>query len=634
MRRYIKLVNNEQKLNNGPNQQFLEGNHNLLVQGDNQNVVSVNTYPEASYSGLASRPLSFINVRDTSFSTLPPLTFDLNEKIKRKGILASQKDLIYHWGCYLWENTEGRPKRQDYQNLASTIVRTYPVLASTDGDSVIIRKSLSTWIRNHRATLKNQAAKRDHEGRIVNSSSDTDLVRKDEDQYDVEQSLEDFVKYSQCLAFSDNYCQNPTTHYHDSCEDVRTAYTGSVDNEHEFSDEQNEHFLEEKHDIQVQEDHKNIISVDVHPEPDCSELSSRSPSFMNVRDTSFSTLPPLTFDLHEKIKKKGVLASQKDLIYHWGCYLWENTEGSPKRQDYQRLASTIVRMYPVLGSSEGDSVIIRKSLSTWIRNHRAILKNQAKKSHKRRIVNFPSNVRKEEDQYDIEQALKELAEKQKEGDSPHIRHILKITLAIRRTWIKKSAKSITEIIRKYPLLANSELVIFEFCNLKHLTEEVLSNNIDKMFDKLTTFFNTGKTDDKTKACCLQLLYDRVTTIKKTIKPLITIEEVYSSSKNLIAVEGESPRSVIYTNEDDIETAYIVADPEINMKIEKPSIKKIIMVLLAAYYVWDVTYPKPYRNILEYLDHEVIGTPIDRKNVVLLKFIRQRDSEEQNIKNVV
>jgi len=45
-----------------------------------------------------------------------------------------------------------------------------------------------------------------------------------------------------------------------------------------------------------------------------------------------------------------------------------------------------------------------------------------------------------------------------EGNTPHIRRLLKITLKKRRIWIENHAKSICEIVDKYPQLKNSDLV--------------------------------------------------------------------------------------------------------------------------------------------------------------------------------
>jgi len=71
-------------------------------------------------------------------TSLPPLTFDLEQKLKTIGILAAQKDFMYHWGSYLWQVTAGHPSKQDYQNLANNIVKAFPSLGTSDGNSVSI----------------------------------------------------------------------------------------------------------------------------------------------------------------------------------------------------------------------------------------------------------------------------------------------------------------------------------------------------------------------------------------------------------------------------------------------------------------------------------------------------------------
>lgn len=63
----------------------------------------------------------------------------------------------------------------------------------------------------------------------------------------------------------------------------------------------------------------------------------------------------------------------------------------------------------------------------------------------------------------------------------------------------------------------------------------------------------------------------------------------SSTQDLITVEGNSPRLVMFTRERAIATAYVVAD-EIKMKIDEPSVCKSVACLLASYYVWDTNYP--------------------------------------------
>lgn len=102
----------------------------------------------------------------------------------------------------------------------------------------------------------------------------------------------------------------------------------------------------------------------------------------------------------------------------------------------------------------------------------------------------------------------------------------------------------------------------------------------------------------------------------------------SSTQDLITVEGNSPRLVMFTMEGAIATAYVVAD-EIKVKIDEPSVCKSVACLLASYYVWDTNYPNAYKNTLEYIDREVLGTVI-KENATIDKFIRDRNRDKGSI----
>lgn len=87
---------------------------------------------------------------------------------------------------------------------------------------------------------------------------------------------------------------------------------------------------------------------------------------------------------------------------------------------------------------------------------------------------------------------------------------------------------------------------------------------------------------------------------------------------------DAPRAVIYTDGEDIATAYLVADAEIKIEIPKATIEKVIAGLFASYYVWNRNFPKVYANILTYMSNEILKSPIS--NVTTLrKFIRSLHS---------
>ncbi|XP_011862565.1 PREDICTED: uncharacterized protein LOC105559108, partial [Vollenhovia emeryi] len=86
---------------------------------------------------------------------------------------------------------------------------------------------------------------------------------------------------------------------------------------------------------------------------DQSKLSSISAGPGTISPSA--PLPPLSFDLEYKVRTFGTLPAQKDLMYHWGSYLWQATAGQPSKRDYQTLATSIVKAYPSLGTSDGSS---------------------------------------------------------------------------------------------------------------------------------------------------------------------------------------------------------------------------------------------------------------------------------------
>lgn len=59
---------------------------------------------------------------------LPQLTPRLKKILETIGVFNGIKDFIYFWASYLLDVTGNQPTKQDYQNLAMTIVETYPCL--------------------------------------------------------------------------------------------------------------------------------------------------------------------------------------------------------------------------------------------------------------------------------------------------------------------------------------------------------------------------------------------------------------------------------------------------------------------------------------------------------------------------
>ncbi|XP_024868242.1 uncharacterized protein LOC112452334 [Temnothorax curvispinosus] len=70
---------------------------------------------------------------------LPQLTPKLQRILETVGVFHGVKDFIYFWASYLLDITDNQPTKQDYQNLAVTIVETYPSLkGGTNGCGIVV----------------------------------------------------------------------------------------------------------------------------------------------------------------------------------------------------------------------------------------------------------------------------------------------------------------------------------------------------------------------------------------------------------------------------------------------------------------------------------------------------------------
>lgn len=69
---------------------------------------------------------------------------------------------------------------------------------------------------------------------------------------------------------------------------------------------------------------------------------------------------------------------------------------------------------------------------------------------------------------------------------------------------------------------------------------------------------------------------------------------------------------MYTVEGVIASGYIVADSSIKIKIEEPTVTKVVACLIAVYYIWHINYPTAYKNTLEYFDFKLFNIKIEKK----------------------
>ncbi|XP_025997041.1 uncharacterized protein LOC105204165 isoform X2 [Solenopsis invicta] len=305
---------------------------------------------------------------------------------------------------------------------------------------------------------------------------------------------------------------------------------------------------------------------DVHDEQ---SVQSRNKQTVISKESSGSipypaVLPSLSYDLQIKLKTDGILKAQRYFIAHWGQYLWEATNTKPTKLDYSNLARSIVAAYSELAGGRNGCEIVRVQLSTWIRNHRANMKKN--QTQKRDYEGKP-----------------------------------------------KSATTFASVVQTSTAPTESDITNA----LKELEKKFMENNAShiKRLLKITMPVRRQWIENKS---------NRINEIVKKYPSLQYYEMVLCSTEDLTTSEKEAPRAVIYMTNEEIASAYIVAD-EIKVKIPQPTVHKVIAGLLSGYYVWHMECPKSYANILEYMEHEILSTSLKSRSTVLMKFVRDCDN---------
>ncbi|KYN21890.1 hypothetical protein ALC57_05732 [Trachymyrmex cornetzi] len=125
------------------------------------------------------------------------------------------------------------------------------------------------------------------------------------------------------------------------------------------------------------------------------------------------------------------------------------------------------------------------------------------------------------------------------------------------------------------------------------TESDIANTFKELGKNVVENYNTSHTKRLLKITMSvrrQWIEKESSRIAETISkyPPLKHYEMANSTDILTTKEGKAPRVVMYTSiEGEIATAYIVADETIKVKVPQPTVLRVIVYLLSAYYVWHI-----------------------------------------------
>lgn len=98
----------------------------------------------------------------------------------------------------------------------------------------------------------------------------------------------------------------------------------------------------------------------------------------------------------------------------------------------------------------------------------------------------------------------------------------------------------------------------------------------------------------------------------------------------------APRVIIFLDENDTDESqvFLAADENIRIQVQKPSAPKIVLALIAIYWVWHQSYPLIYKHSLEFFSFKIFKTSTTAHGLVG-KFLRKLanskcDDEKSNL----
>ncbi|XP_063959686.1 uncharacterized protein LOC135155065 [Lytechinus pictus] len=370
------------------------------------------------------------------------------------------------------------------------------------------------------------------------------------------------------------------------------------------------------------------------------EQSPQNANDTERRITAGTPLPPFSQRVlrHLEIGKEYVI--WKELISEAANYYLTEFPTINSSTEYAKIGQKIYSQYPTIRrEGEHQWSFFTKCLSQKIRHIRW---QQKKKTNpktepdqgkvKRTNVNDQAGMAKRarcaqmaqentvtDDSAD--QCLKELS---KEWTKPaekrclgHIRLLLEKTFATNQKWIMSLPDAQVEpILKRIPCYSDGRMILHDFQLLRGRDSlDELESCLQKFMRAIEELKSTGSKEGPLELLPLIQYIEKKTAFDRgkgskteaviSIKKEVPDEDVEA---HMTSGKKEPPRLVIFvTGEEDVTGCFIVSD-EVTIDCKVTNLTKAFMQLIAAYYVFNLEYPKMYSQLLGLVQSYVLKEP--------------------------
>ncbi|XP_043469765.1 uncharacterized protein LOC122503331 isoform X2 [Leptopilina heterotoma] len=282
--------------------------------------------------------------------------------------------------------------------------------------------------------------------------------------------------------------------------------------------------------------------------------------------------------------------------------------------DARRTTSCDILQAAIIASNrfpglQGKNGIPHRRLEMRLKN---FFKNKRRRTKSGTNVNEGKNMNEDSSDFE-EQTLEMILEilAKESGKTPiDVSKMKKLLEKTRKQRAREAkAETVKQMLKKYPILMETEILLWEFGQIVNLSETLMKQNLVNALPKLLAILPKDNDDSSNGIKFLKKIDCFFAAGKKKSTRRKIVEILKESDKQSISADpktSKAPYIVIF--EDNTETIRCYVDDE-PLFVEKPT--DIILLLLATYWVFNIEFDKDFRHQLILLCVIVFGKHAQR-----------------------
>ncbi|KAK3918584.1 Protein SSX2 [Frankliniella fusca] len=190
-----------------------------------------------------------------------------------------------------------------------------------------------------------------------------------------------------------------------------------------------------------------------------------------------------------------------------------------------------------------------------------------------------------------------------------------IEQSLRHRKVERTTMTPQELLERYPYLKVPELMIYDYLNTIQVTVEECEKIFSANMVLIGDHFGTGTDSENNILNSIMKVHEFFISkaVKKGLKAVFIVKDEERQSLNeMNSSDIQAPFIVVLRRQDFVTGLYEVRSANLLMannlvsSLHKPTVDKIMLMLLAAYVTLNAEYPPPYQQFMRALEKLVTG----------------------------